>query len=54
MNTSTIQLPATFVPDLIAQVSALWSNFSGLIILILSILTIALVLDILFGAIRHK
>lgn len=54
MPTSTIELPSNFVSNLIDQVTGLLSNFSPYIVLIVSVLLIAIVIDIIVGALRHK
>lgn len=53
-SSSTVQLPANFTSLLVAQVSDLIGNFSGLIILISSVLLAAVVIEIIIGALRHR
>jgi len=52
MSTSTIQLPTSLVADIITQVTALLSNFSGYITLILGVILAAVVIEILIHSLR--
>jgi len=52
MSTSTIQLPTSFVSDMIAQATALLSNLNGYLTTIIGILLAILVIEILIGAFR--
>jgi len=54
MSTSTIELPSNFVDNLLGQVNQLFTNFQGLIILIVSVLVISIVIEIIIHALRPK
>jgi len=54
MSTSTIQLPSGFTSGIIAQVTALFGNFSDVVTLILGVLLTAIIIDIIVGSLRRR
>lgn len=52
--TNTIQLPANFTADILAQATALLTSLNGLVTLIMGVLLGLVVIEFVIGAIRHK
>lgn len=54
MSTTTIELPADFVANIIGQFNSLFANFSGLFTLLFTVLLISLSLGILFSFLHRR
>jgi hypothetical protein len=49
-----IALPDNFVGDIASTSSAVLSSFGGYLVLIISILVVAVIIEIVIGALRHN
>ena len=50
----TIQLPANFTSDILAQATALLNSLGGFVTLIVGVLLALVVVEFVIGAIRHR
>jgi hypothetical protein len=51
-SSSTIELPADFVPNILNNVNLMLSSFGGYITLIIGIIAVALLIEIFIGSIK--